>query len=66
MALPCTWGDELTLKAVCMAFGVDVTVITSESSHYLLEYTPEQRKLDRSLFVSYISPIHYNTVALMY
>ena len=57
-----TWGDELTLRAAADAFGVEIHVITTDKEHYLLQYDPDASKSPRKLFLSYVSPIHYNTV----
>lgn len=62
-----TWGDELTMRAAADTFNVRIHVITSEQENYLLHYDPEEAKKSskpqRQLFLSYVSPIHYNTVA---
>ncbi|GIL48474.1 hypothetical protein Vafri_4989 [Volvox africanus] len=57
-----TWGDELTLRAVCDSFGLTVHVVTSEEDHWYLTYEPENRKLNREIFLTYIAPIHYNSI----
>ncbi|GIL74520.1 hypothetical protein Vretifemale_4518, partial [Volvox reticuliferus] len=57
-----TWGDELTLRAVCDSFGLTIHVVTSEEDHWYLTYEPEIRKLDREIFLTYIAPIHYNSI----
>lgn len=59
-----TWGDELTLRAICNAFGATLHVATSQAGSWYLKYEPEQRKTDRSIFLAYISPVHYNAFAL--
>ncbi|EFJ51144.1 hypothetical protein VOLCADRAFT_116495, partial [Volvox carteri f. nagariensis] len=59
-----TWGDELTLRAVCDSFGLTVHVVTSEEDHWYLTYEPECRKLDREIFLTYIAPIHYNSIKM--
>ena len=59
-----TWGDELTLRAASDIFGTKIHVITTEKEHYVLHYDPSTTsKTNRQLFLSYISPIHYNTVS---
>eukprot|EP00041_Stephanoeca_diplocostata_P019037 m.403870 g.403870 ORF g.403870 m.403870 type:complete len:402 (-) comp21195_c0_seq5:217-1422(-) len=60
-----TWGDELTLRAAVDFFNVKVHVITTEATNYLLHYDPEtdSHNVKRHVFLSYVSPIHYNTVA---
>lgn len=58
------WGDELTLQGACGAFSVDMHVITTETEHFHLEYACPVAGANkpRKLFLSYISPIHYNVV----
>ena len=41
MARRGTWGDELTLKAACNCFNVVLHVLTTEASHYYLQYKPD-------------------------
>ena len=36
-----TWGDELTLKAACNCFNVIIHVLTTEPTHYYLQYKPD-------------------------
>ena len=61
-----TWGDELTLRAAADLLRVKVYVITSEESNWLLHYDPkglaEDDHEERCVFVTYVSPIHYNIV----
>ena len=59
-----TWGDELTLRAICNAFGVTLHVATSQAGSWYLKYEPGQSKTARSIFLAYISPVHYNAFAL--
>lgn len=54
------WGDELTLRAICDAFGATIHVVTSQESAWYLKYTPEKPKTDKQIFLAYISPVHYN------
>jgi hypothetical protein len=57
-----TWGDELTLRALCNAFGAIVHVMTSqEGSRFYLTYIPDVKKVAKQVFLAYISPAHYNT-----
>ena len=61
-----TWGDELTLRAAADAFNIKIHIITTESENYLLHYDPESvgtTAVKRHVFLSYVSPIHYNTIA---
>ncbi|KAG2486732.1 hypothetical protein HYH03_014658 [Edaphochlamys debaryana] len=62
MARGGTWGDELTLRATCDAFGIVMHVVTSDVDNWYLTYEPEVRKLDREIFLTYIAPIHYNSI----
>lgn len=68
MAQDKTWGDEFTLRAICDAFNVKIHVITSEDNNWYLQYTPAANAaadcMDRSIFLSYIYPIHYQTLEL--
>jgi len=62
MAKNCTWGDELTLRAVADAAGVKIHLVTSDSDNWYLEYQPADGASIRELFLNYISPIHYNAL----
>ncbi|KAL0048207.1 hypothetical protein WJX82_009891 [Trebouxia sp. C0006] len=58
-----SWGDELTLRAICEAYGIVINVITSDQQHWFMRYEPEvQPKKNVEVFVTYIAPIHYNAV----
>lgn len=58
-----SWGDELTLRAVCEAYGIVINVITSDQQHWFMRYEPQaQPKKAFEVFVTYIAPIHYNAV----
>jgi hypothetical protein len=64
MHMPGTWGDELTLRAAADVLKVKVYVITSEEQNWLLHYDIGDGKKgggERCLFITYTSPIHYNT-----
>jgi len=71
------WGDELTLKAAVDAFGLTVHTITSNSQGWHIRHQTDQGVADKAsgpeasawqkaarktLFISYIVPIHYNSV----
>jgi hypothetical protein len=56
------WGDELTLRAACEAYGVVVNVITSDESNWFLRYIPENTLIKHELFLSYIAPVHYDAI----
>lgn len=62
MAREYTWGDELTLRAVCDCFGVVINVVTSESTNWYLKYEPPEVKVPQEVFLTYISPVHYNSL----
>ncbi|KAL6756630.1 hypothetical protein V8C86DRAFT_2644201 [Haematococcus lacustris] len=57
-----TWGDELTLRAACDAFGVLTHVVTSDAQNWYLKYQPANLKSDKEMFLTYIAPIHYNAI----
>jgi len=63
MAVNGTWGDELTLRAVADALRVKIHVLTSDEENWYLQYEPAAHSHVRELFLAYISPIHYNTLA---
>lgn len=56
------WGDELTLRAACEAYGVVVNVVTSDASGWFLRYIPEHTMVRKEVFLSYIAPVHYNAI----
>jgi len=57
-----SWGDELTLRAACDAFGCKIHVVQSTSANWHLVYEPERLATKRMVFISYISPVHYDAV----
>lgn len=72
-----TWGDELTLRAVVEAYGCVAHVVTSEPANWYLVYSPESGddrptppcpkgakapRAGKEVFLSYVSPIHYNAI----
>ena len=63
-----TWGDELTLRAVCDSFGVVLYIVQSTQENWLLTYEPEgrssKRRSSKRLFLTYLSPVHYNAITL--
>lgn len=56
-----TWGDELTLRAAADTFCCTVHVITSTPENWHLRYEPQGQSV-KALFLTYISPVHYNAV----
>lgn len=59
-----TWGDELTLRAAADAFHVTIHVITTERQNWHLRYEPEGDKPpNKTIFLTYISPVHYNAIS---
>eukprot|EP00746_Dinoflagellata_sp_MGD_P058207 gnl/MRDRNA2_/MRDRNA2_249568_c0_seq1.p1 gnl/MRDRNA2_/MRDRNA2_249568_c0~~gnl/MRDRNA2_/MRDRNA2_249568_c0_seq1.p1 ORF type:complete len:280 (-),score=45.98 gnl/MRDRNA2_/MRDRNA2_249568_c0_seq1:62-775(-) len=64
MAKPRTWGDEMSLRAAAEAFAVTIHVLTSSEENWLLEYSPkaDSDKGAREVFLTYVAPIHYNSV----
>jgi hypothetical protein len=60
-----TWGDEITLRAAAEAFGIWVHVVTSTEENYLLAYCPsggDPAGDARHVFLTYVAPVHYNTI----
>ena len=57
-----TWGDELTLRAACEAYGIVVNVVTSDAENWFLRYIPEHTLVQKEVFLTYISPVHYNGI----
>lgn len=66
MAADGTWGDELTLRACCDAYGIMFSVITSDEAHWFVRYKPSKLQVykgsPREVFLTYISPVHYNAI----
>eukprot|EP01011_Urceolus_sp_BLP5_P006890 TRINITY_DN7053_c0_g1_i1.p1 TRINITY_DN7053_c0_g1~~TRINITY_DN7053_c0_g1_i1.p1 ORF type:complete len:116 (+),score=42.12 TRINITY_DN7053_c0_g1_i1:48-350(+) len=61
-----TWGDEICVKALCDCFEVCVYVILSTPGNWYLRYTPAGGFFrPKKIFLSYLSPIHYNSVTYM-
>jgi len=60
-----TWGDELTLRAASMAYGVAIHVVTTDRENWLLHYGDSAVAAAgaRCLYLAYVSPIHYNVVS---
>lgn len=58
------WGDELTLRAAAETFGVRIHLITSSKKGWYLVYDPVAGigRDARELFITYVAPIHYNTM----
>jgi hypothetical protein len=67
MASPRCWGDELTLQSVANAFSVKINLVTTTNENWYLNYEPEDSSATvvRECFMSYLSPIHYNTIQLV-
>eukprot|EP00198_Chlamydomonas_reinhardtii_P005243 XP_001694579.1 predicted protein [Chlamydomonas reinhardtii] len=49
-----TWGDELTLRAVCDSFGLTVHVVTSDVDHGYLTYEPEDVRYARNVYLGIV------------
>eukprot|EP01065_Artemidia_motanka_P006905 TRINITY_DN13372_c0_g1_i1.p1 TRINITY_DN13372_c0_g1~~TRINITY_DN13372_c0_g1_i1.p1 ORF type:complete len:571 (+),score=113.05 TRINITY_DN13372_c0_g1_i1:96-1715(+) len=70
MTCVATWGDELMLRAICDAARIHIHVITSDSSNWSLRYEPDDALKPllslpggrRHVFLSYLAPVHYNSV----
>ena len=57
-----TWGDELTLRAACDVLGMKIHVVQSTAANWYLVYEPEVKQTKRMVFISYISPVHYDAI----
>ena len=63
MARDAEWGDELTLKAFGEQYQIVVHVIVSTGKHWYNKYEPAvARDHGAECIVSYLSPVHYNSV----
>jgi len=58
------WGDELTLRAIADCYGIKVHVITTNTENWYLKYEPKEWSTRRHVFLSYVAPVHYNTITL--
>ena len=64
MAKARTWGDELTLRAFADCFGVCVHVVTSTDANWYLVYSPPEGVAPRKqVFLTYLSPVHYDALS---
>eukprot|EP00727_Mastigamoeba_balamuthi_P009891 m51a1_g5524 hypothetical protein (734) ;mRNA; r:424710-427715 len=68
MAKPGTWGDHLTLIALCECLGVAITVVSSvEGDNFLTEIKPSEEALlkcktgARVLLLSHYAEFHYGS-----
>eukprot|EP00996_Jenningsia_fusiforme_P004697 NODE_554_length_2109_cov_28.930097_g511_i0.p1 GENE.NODE_554_length_2109_cov_28.930097_g511_i0~~NODE_554_length_2109_cov_28.930097_g511_i0.p1 ORF type:complete len:605 (-),score=72.16 NODE_554_length_2109_cov_28.930097_g511_i0:161-1975(-) len=65
----CTWGDEITIKALCDALHVVVYVVLSTSGKWYHRYVPSDAAdtclWARQVFLSYLSPVHYNSLTYL-
>ena len=57
-----TWGDELTLRAAADCFACTIHVVTDQVDNWHLRYIPEGQPPRKRLFLTYISPVHYNSI----
>mmetsp|Transcript_25089 Transcript_25089/g.34575 ORF Transcript_25089/g.34575 Transcript_25089/m.34575 type:complete len:339 (-) Transcript_25089:57-1073(-) len=57
-----TWGDELVLRAVTDAYGTAIHVVQSTDENWYLVYRPDGKKTDKQIFLTYLSPVHYNAL----
>lgn len=55
-------APQLTLRAICDSFGVAVHVVTSEQRNWYLRYEPLSYKSRLEVFLTYIAPMHYNSL----
>ncbi|KEP66422.1 UNVERIFIED_CONTAM: OTU family cysteine protease [Hammondia hammondi] len=64
-----TWGDELSVRAIADSFQCTIHIITSTDSNWYLRYDPQSAggksvEAVRHIFLTYISPIHYNAFTI--
>lgn len=67
LTLPSPSFIATRIQAMCDTFGVNVHVITSTEHNWHLEYTPDNPSdlhITKKVFISYISPVHYNSLVL--
>lgn len=67
MTQPCTWGDEIALKAMCDKLKFVAYVLTSTMGAWYLRYAPNGMELPeyskiRHIFLAYLYPIHWDTL----
>ena len=61
MEMPRSWGDELTLRAFADSFAVCVHVLASTDGNWHLIYSPpEGVEAKKHVFLTYLSPVHYD------
>ncbi|CAH8303571.1 unnamed protein product [Eruca vesicaria subsp. sativa] len=58
------WGDSVTLQAAADTFGVKIVVITSEKEVPSMEIVPKSLTLERVIYLSYLTGVHYNSIYL--
>lgn len=49
-------------RAACEALGVVINVVTSDPENWFLRYVPAHSLVKREIFLSYVSPVHYNSI----
>lgn len=59
------WGDELTLRAVADACDCIIHVLASTKDNWYIKYVPSSSSPSKHLFLTYISPVHYNALTLL-
>eukprot|EP00667_Euglena_gracilis_P010046 EG_transcript_10216 len=64
MAQDGTWGDDVTLRAICDRFGVAAHVITAAETDWHVCFNPTRQihPARRHIFLSLVYPVHYNSV----
>lgn len=55
------WGAAVGVGCT----GVILHIVTSNEANWYLTYNPEETKTPKQVFISYIAPIHYNSVITM-
>lgn len=61
-SLPSSPDPSVPQRAVSDSFGIVVRVLTSDLDNWYLTYEPQCCKMDREIFLTYIAPIHYNSI----
>jgi hypothetical protein len=49
-------------RALSDTLGLVIHVVTSDQQHWYMQYEPEELKGHHELFLTYVAPIHYNSL----
>jgi hypothetical protein len=52
-------------RAVTEAYGAYVRVIQSTAKNWYLVYKPDKKRTRKQIFITYLSPVHYNALKPM-